>query len=137
VTETGIAYLPYPVHASRPVPPWRGPHTACCLPAAGLVLLGAEEFTARQREEDAFSIIGRRIGDRETCPRCRLEPWEARLRWEDDPAEVAGLDFSAPRWAPWRGILRPELRALAALAARHPAEFQRLLRAEQDRTLTP
>jgi hypothetical protein len=105
----------------------------CGLPAGGLGLLGPGEFAARQREEDALGITGRRPGERLTCPRCRLLPREARLRWEDDPAGVLGLDFSVPRWEPWRGILRPELRALAALAARHPAEFRELLRAEAGR----
>jgi hypothetical protein len=105
----------------------------CGLPAEGLVLLAPDEFRARQREEDALRLSLRRFGRRETCPRCRYKPWEGRLRWEDDPAEVLGLDFSSPRWEPWRGLLRPELRALAALAARHPAEFGELLRAEADR----
>jgi hypothetical protein len=114
------------IHAPRPVPPWRGPHTACGLPASGRVLLAPGEFTARQREDDARS----RFGSRETCPRCRLLPWQSRLRWADDPADVLALDFSVPRWEPWRAILRPELRALAALAARHPEEYRALLEGE-------
>ena len=44
--------------------------------------------------------------------------------------DVIGLDCASPRWEPWRATLRPELRALAALAARHPKQFRTLLERE-------
>jgi hypothetical protein len=44
--------------------------------------------------------------------------------------DVIGLDCTSPRWEPWRAMLRPELRALAALAARHPKAFRTLLERE-------
>ena len=37
------------------------------------------------------------------------------------------LDYAATRWEPWRATLRPELRALDVLAARHQKEFRKLL----------
>lgn len=46
---------------------------------------------------------------------------------DTDPVEIIGLDCAPPREMPWRAMLRPELRAFAALAERHQKEFGRLL----------
>ena len=66
---------------------------------------------------------------RAACIHCRHTDGWQRIRWDwgNDAAEIIGLDCAAPRWRP---ILRPELRALAALAARHQKEFRTLLERE-------
>lgn len=80
-----------------------------------------------RRDEDARH---RYYTGRATCARCSRQDSDRRASWDRDPVDVVGLGCISPRWEPFRGMLRPELRALAALAARHRKEFHTLLERE-------
>jgi hypothetical protein len=80
-----------------------------------------------RRDKDARGL---RFTGRATCARCSCQDGDRRASWDRDPVDVVGLDCISPRWEPWRAMLRPELRALAALAARHQKEFRTLLERE-------
>jgi hypothetical protein len=78
------------------------------------------------REEDPRGFL---IGQA-ACGRYRHATGDRRASWGTDPIDVIGLDCASRRWEPWRAMLHPELRALAALAARHGKEFRVLLERE-------
>ena len=116
------------VHMPRACPPWRehGKRTMCGLTAEGKMIVSPERFPALRDEEAAWVKSGR---PRATCARYRVA-WQSR--WEKDPVQVIALDCpeGRPGWERGGETLRPELRALAALAGRHEKEFRKLLEAE-------
>ena len=101
-------------HLLRPVPPWRDSRTWCGLSPGVLATVSPEAFAAMCREDDARGFL---VRPRVACTGCRYTPGDRRASWGRDPVDVIGLDCTAPRWEPWRAVLRPELRALAALVA--------------------
>jgi hypothetical protein len=93
---------------------------------AGLAITSPEAFATPCREDDARGFSAHR----DACHGCRYARGDRRGGWDKDPVDVIGLDCTSPRWEPWRAILRPELRDLATLAARHRKEFRTLLERE-------
>jgi hypothetical protein len=117
---------PAGVHLLRPVPPWRESRTWRGRPPGGLAIVSPEAFAATCREDDARGFSAHR----DACHGCRYAGGDRRASWDKDPVDVIRLDCTSPRWETWRATLRPELRALAALAARHQKEFRTLLERE-------
>jgi hypothetical protein len=122
-------------HILRPRLPWRPPTdpavTECGYNAAKVSTLTREQFTARLKE------YGRQRASLLTCMTC-MQTSERHPTWEQDPRlavarevqwEVQWWNASMPPRDTNGHRLKDELTALAALAAAHPDEFQKLLAA--------
>lgn len=129
-------------HVLVPAPSWRPaswPGVTGCARRADQVAraLPRAEFDQGYRA----AIRARNGGEGAYCASCYWTVPELAIRsgqarseslWTEDPVAVIALDAKpAQDRTGRRDQLAAELRALAALAAKHPDEFARLLEAEQ------
>lgn len=106
-------------HVLRPPIPWRSspPLTECGLPSASHPVMTREEFLRKVKE----------LGQRRTAMIVCMTCYDTALRhpsWQENPASCLAREVQSH----WRdGRFVRELRAIAALVARHPDEFAELI----------
>jgi hypothetical protein len=121
---------PPKAHALRARPPWRQGGqgldiTVCGLNPAACRIVSWAELDAILDTEAHLNFY-----EWTTCAKCVYLPPEQRTDWSLDPVPVVTESVPA--------MLRPELRALAALAAEHQDRFAELLELERVmQALTP
>jgi hypothetical protein len=107
-------------HIERPVPPWRTPSLTEC----GLVMADLTKVISRQEYAARLRQMGQTRATMVTCVTC-LQTAERWRTWAERPSDVLARDTNQ-----WNRdeVFDLELRALAALVARHPDEFTGLMR---------
>jgi hypothetical protein len=115
------------VHILRQAPPWRALapgavlYTECGRPGGAVTALTRQETADRIRQE------GRAAVEETVCGTCR-DRTDATAPWDTEPGQVLTRDLASA--AAGQAII--ELRALAALAQAHPAQFAELVTGIRD-----
>lgn len=114
-------------HVRRPRLPWRAEEytrTEC-----GLLLTAAGRVLSREDFIEKVKRLGQQRAAMTTCMTC-FNTAQSHPTWETNP--VACLGREVEHWRQKNEIFRRELRALAALVARHPEEFAELMKDQEE-----